>query len=309
MEQDKEFQLYCELIGIVGDYNMPSTLNPVTHYIDDILSKNKITPNTAIHILIKYQGAHSQETYKNLTTPIIKYLKELNNIKPEFKRDKITEIIVDVNKIEQGFRDKIDSELKNIESRENKIEYLKEKLTEYKTKIITPQVQALSGTHLQEIYPVTGALYSDKYILDLIDGLERQTEKSISKDNSSTIKLNLTTTEKRVIKDVFHTLQNGKLVEGKLSFFKQALISGTTDCYVNWSGTVTSLNYFLKQLFNYKNLDVNWQWGVKVFLLKEKINPEKLRNARGVGANDQKVIDKALEHLKCSKTANNTTQD
>lgn len=307
MNDDLELEIYSALIGLIDDHNLPSTKNPVTHYIDDVLAKYNLTPERAIHILIRKRGTHSQETFDNLTTQIINYLKELNNLKPEFKQNRITQLVVSVDKIEQSFRDKINLELQEINGTDKKIEYLKEKLTEYKTKIITPEVQSISGTHLQEIYPVKGALYTDKYILDLLDGLENQNKKTISK-GSRIVKLNLSTSEKGVIKDIFHTLQNGKLIEGELKHFKQTLISGTTDCYVNWVGSVPSLNYFLKHLFKHKQQTVSWIWGIKVFKLNKNITPQTLATTYGASAPNKETIDTAINHFKDAQQRNSSTK-
>lgn len=80
-ENSRKLKICSEIIGLTGKENNPNTVQPVTHYIKDVLKKYNLTPIQAKEILNDLHGAYSPNWNKNVISEIIKYLENITDIK------------------------------------------------------------------------------------------------------------------------------------------------------------------------------------------------------------------------------------
>lgn len=73
-QQQYNLKICSELIGLTGKQNSPNTIQPVTHYIKDVLNKYSLSPAKAKQIVLDNLGAYSPKWNENVIPTIIIYL-------------------------------------------------------------------------------------------------------------------------------------------------------------------------------------------------------------------------------------------
>ncbi len=79
MENSLKLELAIELLGMKDNHNPSNTIQPVFHYIKEVLNKHNLSPLEAFEILNDIKGAFSPNHNKNVIPFILDYLKSINH--------------------------------------------------------------------------------------------------------------------------------------------------------------------------------------------------------------------------------------
>ncbi len=120
-------------------------------------------------------------------------------------------------------------------------------------------------------------------------------------NKNSDIKYDLSPKQKENLTDVCnHLTENGLIDEIKPQKFKSVLISPNTKESINWIGTLTSLNYFVKEFGeNVTNKRLRWEAATNIFTFRgDKLDKKVLQNTnKGASKKDKANIDKAVRQI------------